>query len=461
MAVLQNAFCRKHEGSAQVHEVIKASEPSFQQAASEERLDAELVERLQETAPQLQPGQRAQSTSCLDLSRSGSGSDVERLRTLLPSYRPAPDYETAVQHKYRNSAGALPQAAVSGREPVATARAPSAQYLYSSQPEIHYPDVTHGAVYAAAGYGRGVLDVAEGMHLLHLYKAPPPYPTHRLASNSTPDLAVTSQPRKPQPAFQHAAAAGHSLSLSHGYLNVHGHSHGHGAHGTYENLASIFDRPLLVDDTHRNIIYCMPASQAAFLAAPAHAHVHTHAHAHEPIYENIPVGWAGSGSTGAAPNDSDESRAVRSRTQSIQSAPDAIGQHLYANVTHAAAASSNGEQQPPVAEDRSQAAVRTDTYGADSVTDTSADLSTTTTSSSSGGKKRRRWGLLGGVARRHPTEKEKSATLGREKDRAAQKEQQQQQQLAKGRQRWSTGLPRLQPLPPTISKETMVCICLY
>ena len=36
------------------------------------------------------------------------------LRAMLPSYRPAPDYETAIQHKYRG-------------HPV----------LYSSQPEIH------------------------------------------------------------------------------------------------------------------------------------------------------------------------------------------------------------------------------------------------------------------------------------------------------------------------------------
>lgn len=64
---------------------------------------------------------RSQSTSCLDLT---TPPDVERLRALLPSYRPAPDYETAIQHKYiRQSANVT--------------RSNQGGYLYSSQPEIH------------------------------------------------------------------------------------------------------------------------------------------------------------------------------------------------------------------------------------------------------------------------------------------------------------------------------------
>lgn len=67
-------------------------------------------------------GQRAQSTSYLDLS---SQPDADRLRSLLPSYRPAPDYETAIQHKY------IRQAANISRSN------PQVGLLYSSQPEIH------------------------------------------------------------------------------------------------------------------------------------------------------------------------------------------------------------------------------------------------------------------------------------------------------------------------------------
>lgn len=50
--------------------------------------------------------QKAQSTSCLDIKQQA---DIETLRSLLPSYRPAPDYETAIQQKYRNSSGILQQ----------------------------------------------------------------------------------------------------------------------------------------------------------------------------------------------------------------------------------------------------------------------------------------------------------------------------------------------------------------
>lgn len=72
----------------------------------------------------INPGvtQRAQSTSYLDLT---SQPDADRLRALLPSYRPAPDYETAIQHKY------IRQAANVSRSN------PQVGLLYGSQPEIH------------------------------------------------------------------------------------------------------------------------------------------------------------------------------------------------------------------------------------------------------------------------------------------------------------------------------------
>lgn len=46
---------------------------------------------------------RTQSTSCLDLSNNNVHHERERLKALLPGYRPAPDYETAVSQKYRSS----------------------------------------------------------------------------------------------------------------------------------------------------------------------------------------------------------------------------------------------------------------------------------------------------------------------------------------------------------------------
>lgn len=119
MAVQQNTFYRKYESNipseARNLNVVRPEPVIFHQTAaiSEDRIDLDLVDHHQQLQQQqlkgslLQLSQKAQSTSCLDL--SSSPADVDRLKMLLPSYRPAPDYETAVQQKYRNSAGALPQ----------------------------------------------------------------------------------------------------------------------------------------------------------------------------------------------------------------------------------------------------------------------------------------------------------------------------------------------------------------
>lgn len=113
MAVLQNTFFRKYESSAPQearNPSVTRTEPVFHQTPTpEDRIDLDLVDHRQREQKEsmLQLGQRAQSTSCLDL--SSNPVDVDRLKMLLPSYRPAPDYETAVQQKYRNSASALPQ----------------------------------------------------------------------------------------------------------------------------------------------------------------------------------------------------------------------------------------------------------------------------------------------------------------------------------------------------------------
>lgn len=342
-AVLQNMFFRKYEvGSGNTGHDIPASLPIFHQVnIHDDKLrnfhdtsDLYAPNYHQTQSPHHHEGimgvahrqltqQRAQSTSCLDLS-SPTPPDLDRLRNLLPSYRQAPDYETAIQQKYRNSAGALP---TDQPRPVAHS------FIYSSQPEIrpqktrvHYPDVTHGAVYRAhatpvAAYNRSVLDLAEGLHLLHLYKPPPPYPSNRLTSNSTPDLAVSSQITKPQTLFVSNQVSGSSPDLvsggnflNHHYLKQLYQHQGyvptttpapHNTHGTYENLASVFD------GAAGNIVYCVPAPATI-------GRQHGSA---EPIYENIPAVAAWQAQAANEENCLNLA-GMRSRTQSIQSAPE-------------------------------------------------------------------------------------------------------------------------------------------
>lgn len=80
-------------------------------------------------------------------------------------------------------------------------------------------------------------------------------------------------------------------------------------------------------------------------------------------------------------------------------------------------------------------------------------------------KKKRRWVFFGGGSghstKNNANEKHKSATLGREKDKDKDKSKTSKSKtISRDEQtlkhRWSTGLPKLQPLAATISKEKLV-----
>lgn len=77
--------------------------------------------------------------------------------------------------------------------------------------------------------------------------------------------------------------------------------------------------------------------------------------------------------------------------------------------------------------------------------ETYTEISTSSNTSSTKSKKRK-WGIL--MGRSKSSEKVKSATLGREKKEKDKNE-------TNNRHRWSTGLHKFNPLPPSISKEAM------
>ncbi|KAF5273418.1 hypothetical protein FQA39_LY07435 [Lamprigera yunnana] len=559
--VLQHMFFREYEMDVGLDHSDKGL-PSFQQTVVDDsmrKLDSyEDISRQWDRSSHALT-QRAQSTSCLDLNIP---TDIDKLRSLLPSYRPAPDYETAVQQKYRNSSGA-----VSNREPLRNTHA----ILYSSQPEIHsvdgysshlrYPDVTHNNIeqknlmpHYNSNYTHSQVmpnDLTDGIRLLQLYKPPPPYPANRINSNSTPDLPGISQQTKPQSTYISNVVSGSSPDLvsngslinqqcmkpyNHALYSQHQQTHpvhrSHSylpppQHGTYENLASFFENNVLgrpqavivdnpnvtkhikkVYDEHGNIIYCMPAnmkqilqenqlpSTGGFVVTRNQNAVVTHAedlnNSWEPIYENIPLPWQNDGE-------------MRSRTQSIQSAPEisqvvnnvlinsaathhnvteqSNRENLYANVNRSVnsgkvsnldvglnvlgSTSSLSNQNPNTSQTSTSttlncssvecSADRISTFRMNKTSSspfhenvsTNNEVSDISSSSnnSSGKTKRKRWGLL--IGRSKSSEKIKSATLGREKEKNKDKNQ------GNNKHRWSTGLPRLYPLPPSISKETM------
>lgn len=85
-----------------------------------------------------------------------------------------------------------------------------------------------------------------------------------------------------------------------------------------------------------------------------------------------------------------------------------------------------------------------ETSGISNDTSRGADTASNTSSNK---LKKKRWGIL--MGRSKTSERIKSATLGREKKKEEKTE-------TNVKHRWSTGLPRFNPLPPSISKETMV-----
>ncbi|XP_044249627.1 tyrosine-protein phosphatase non-receptor type 21 isoform X1 [Drosophila takahashii] len=270
-----------------------------------------------------------QSSSCQDLSNNnlhgssgilhhGNSSnnnteERERLKAMLPTYRPAPDYETAVQLKYSNPSAEFHNVTLA-------LAAPGNAYYAGSQPDVHntgvhnesllyghltahrYPDVAQPAaalhhhinLYQAQSHPQPIsttqayLELSQRMHMMR-HKAPPPY-VNRLSSSSTPDLAVASH--RPLQGYRNyvsgsspdlvsnrtlfnggqfvaLAAGAHASNIptssgatmmhQYQYVSHMGHSQPYlSPHGTFENLNMIEEQPSIMSQLRQSAI-----SQAA------------------------------------------------------------------------------------------------------------------------------------------------------------------------------------------------------
>lgn len=375
MCVLQHTFYMRHQQAvtaASAQEGIESqtvTQPTFQNhglTESQDDLDQTAMEHqgsmpglqestaLRELEP-LTPEQRACSTSCLDLSSSKSQihqqKDIDHLRALLPSYRAAPDYETAMQQKYQQS-----QVGQFSHQHNHNHMLNAKPSLFGSHPDIHrsvlYPDVTRHTVSVNPAinspedfpYGLNMVnqnayhgftmdttwqpDVNSQMHYLNVYKPPPPYPSNGLASNSTPDLAIASQALTSNRYSRgyissHVSGSSPDLvssrsALSRQYLgyfpNVMNCRRMAGVvpstHDTYNNLNAMMDMPntrVIIETSHHlphniqkaydergNIVYCVPTTQLPYqthLMIPQNAQVPSRPGLEEPIYENVPLPW--------------------------------------------------------------------------------------------------------------------------------------------------------------------------
>ncbi|XP_050348240.1 tyrosine-protein phosphatase non-receptor type 14 isoform X4 [Nymphalis io] len=574
MCVHQHTFYMKHQEALSVS--IDEHRPKFQEhglSESREELDVREVGSTSRLEP-LTAAHRAHSTSCLELA---DHRPQPKNRALLPSYRPAPDYETAIQQKYQQQR-AEAQLRYQNHHAHSQLLNTNAQPLvYGSHPDIHrihYPDVTRHTVSVNQGvaatddYAYGLKFVGNypmavnpnvqtdhALHYVNVYKPPPPYPSNGLASNSTPDLAVASQALNYHRGYINSHVSGSSPDLVStrtalnrqylGYVNPAGHNvvnYGRpnilpATHGTYNNLTSVLEpNPHIIIDPHHisdniqkvydergNIMYSMPMRRISYQRHLVLPQQIKHNEAQEPIYENVPLPWQnehgkltmreraqsltttdeiarlnernGSHPTinkhgNVIPNinvtnyvtriDNDSHyvnaqiiKGVRESSVPRESIPETdsmqnVSHELervslkddkdydetpYQSLsTHKLSNNNTISKSVDNVTSISVPDMRTGDTSADSALSSSIVNSTYSTSIELEGsktnitkeKKRRRWGMF--MGRGNKTVEVKSATLGRDRAKAGQ---------PANKHRWSTGLPKFQPLPPSITKETL------
>ncbi|XP_059613097.1 tyrosine-protein phosphatase non-receptor type 14 [Phlebotomus argentipes] len=499
---------------------------------------------------------RAHSSSCLDLTNNNtnglSGAPPERqddklaaYRQLLPTYRQAPDYETAIQQKYRPSSsevrlnssviqvpsGLLADGHVSGAGPLYSGSQPdvhraalTADMIFGAQLQQHYPDVTQttnpmyggGAHMVDSSGVYGMDSMTQRFRMMKLNKPPPPYPANRLSSTSTPDLAVASH--RALMGYRGAYVSGSSPDLvssrtflsnpynqatylksnaaviNPGYYHMTGggtvrlrHSQSYLPHGTYENLnyleangAAKPPPPPTIQSN--NIFYCLQQHEMEQLLKqqngtkqilhnpPTLAHQMNGGGSVEPIYENVPLPWhkevtpqrerASSVTSGVKPVDNPppidailnnvvESHKMLSKTTSnpISSAS------VYTSNPHQDHVQESNKRESVESSPKASLNRSHSTNLLDSSQSSNYTVATTDSGISAGSKEKRkkRWGILS--RSKNSLDKQKSATLGREKSKSKNTLSKDEEDNIK--HRWSTGLPRLQPLSANISKEKL------
>lgn len=509
---------------------------------------------------------RMQSTSCLDLSNNNNvQQDRERLKAFLPGYRQAPDYETAVQQKYRSSDTSLPHSQnnvniYSGSQPDVHRATAITDAIFGQQLQQKYPDVTQttNLIYQQhfdPNYvGASVDGLSHQLQLMQFNKPPPPYQANRLSSTSTPDLAS----HRALLGYRGAYVSGSSPDLvsTRTFLNPqfmsqqqvyppsqsqafrYRYSQSIVPHGTYENLNFVDPH------TKTNLLSQKMQQQNAYRQQSA---LKTGANQHlngsiEPIYENIPLPWQNE----TAP----QSTEMRDRASSIQSAPGVmrfkslpqqpvpLAEMNNVTISNTSLTNGNGTAtindmknnnfvehriltktasnpivqhshdiadgadgstiitvnattrttpseiiQPPeqfqqlkpihktkieiTAANHDESVTSSSNRSNLDTSQSSTFTNQTATTNDSGvsvgqkEKKKKRWGFFGGGGggSSKSSDKLKSATLGREKDKSSSKSGTlSREEETNLKHRWSTGLPRLQPLAATISKEKLVCI---
>ncbi|XP_063701714.1 tyrosine-protein phosphatase non-receptor type 21 [Culicoides brevitarsis] len=512
---------------------------------------------------------REQSSSCLDLSNNNLAQDRDRLKALLPQYRPAPDYETAIQQKYRASASDIkleqqnlpPAMILKNGSTTDMHRYMSDTYLHGAPAHLApYPDVTHNTNPPMIGYNVAAdfgdhHGLTQRFKMMRLVTAPPPYPVNRLSSTSTPDLHALLGYRNSGP--YNVSGSSPDLVSSRTFISnvplphhttvvypAHTLHQNIMPHGTYENLNSIMEATGksngLLPASHMHKIYEIydqnpvllhPADyQEKPLIAAIQPKVRTASQEQisrsaEPIYENIPLPKI------AVPHENNDEHVLKvplNKSQTIANVPSSSATNISSSnppqkhkfeMTNGQTAhqmlakatsnpistsssvsnmpSSNSANHHSSLSNATTATLHEPSIKSVDHADTSSnsinfnnnnssmlkdhlnrsqsttllesshssnytiDSNTTRTTTDSGvsfatkeKKKNSIWNLLGRKGEKDK-DKQKSATLGRDKGDKTKKGASRDSLDGQMKHRWSTGTSKLQPLPTTLSKEKL------
>lgn len=289
---------------------------------------------------------RAQSTSCVDLTNNGSNAQINlnnsnanvNKERYLPKYRTAPPYELAIKQKLKGSQPDINTNTVPyQQQPHLTyenyghfSAAVAAHHIAQIQ---HYPDVTH--VNNHGNYFEAPDNLSQRLKMLSLNPPQYQYQGNRLSSTSTPDLAshrglfgyrqnnisspdlVSSRtliqngyiPSNAHLLYPYGGGGGGGVSTGKHPQRLR-HSNSFLPHATYENLNFIETaNPKFFPSTKHipnNLIYRTASSAAAQqLDMEYYLHKQQHhqqnrnqslnalnlsnSHISEPIYENVPL----------------------------------------------------------------------------------------------------------------------------------------------------------------------------
>uniref|UniRef100_A0A336LGH1 CSON011620 protein n=1 Tax=Culicoides sonorensis TaxID=179676 RepID=A0A336LGH1_CULSO len=311
-----------------------------------------------------------------------------------------------------------------------------------------YPDVTHNTnpmigynVPADFGDYHGM---TQRFKMMRLVTAPPPYPVNRLSSTSTPDLHALYGYRNSGP--YNVSGSSPDLVSSRTFISnaskqiIESDCQLANCPSSYPTLAKATSNPI-------HMVTSIPSSNSNSTATLSDQQIISNSTMKLSMLQNA----SSSSSSNMELTSAADSGIISSNSLSVSSSHNINNNN---NTSSIAKDQLNRSQSTTILESSQSSSYTIDSNTTRTTTDSGVSFANNTTSSTKEKKKSSIWNLLGrNKSSEKDKDKQKSATLGRDKSRDAKKGMSRDQDQMK--HRWSTGTSKLQPLPTTLSKEKL------